>query len=135
MTWLVGSRWHLRKKINILRRCGHGWSKSAWRRPAFDNAGPSEKGGVRMTTRDFARGMGIVFLAVGALGFVPGLKSPPPIMGPHVAFDGGFGLLLGLFPVNWLHNLVHLAIGVAGWSGSRTMADARRFARGLTIFY
>ena len=88
-----------------------------------------------MTTRDFARGIGIVFIAVGVLGFVPGLKSPPPVMGPHLAVDGGFGLLLGLFPVNWLHNLVHLGIGAAGWSGSRTMADARRFARGLTILY
>jgi hypothetical protein len=88
-----------------------------------------------MTTRDFARVIGIVFMAVGVLGFVPGLKSPPPAMGPHLAVDGGFGLLLGLFPVNWLHNIVHLGIGIAGWSASRTMGDARRFARGLTMFY
>lgn len=88
-----------------------------------------------MTTRDFARGIGIVFMAVGVLGFVPGLKSPPPVMAPHLAVDGGFGLLLGLFPVNWLHNIVHLGIGIAGWGASRTMADARSFARGLAIFY
>jgi hypothetical protein len=37
--------------------------------------------------------------------------------------------------VNWLHNLVHLAIGVAGLSASRTMPDARRYARGLAIVY
>ena len=88
-----------------------------------------------MTTRDFARGIGIVFMAVGVLGFVPGLKSPPPVMAPHLAVDGGFGLLLGLFPVNWLHNIVHLGIGIAGWGASRTMDDARSFARGLAIFY
>jgi hypothetical protein len=49
--------------------------------------------------------------------------------------EGGYGLLLGFFPVNWIHNLVHLAVGVIGWSSSRTMVDARRFARGLTLFY
>jgi hypothetical protein len=37
--------------------------------------------------------------------------------------------------VNWVQNLVHLAIGVAGSSASRTMGNARRFARGLTIGY
>ena len=88
-----------------------------------------------MNSRSFARVIGITFLAVGVLGFIPGLKSPPPLSAPHLAVEGGYGLLLGLFPVNWIHNLVHLAVGVIGWSSSRTMVDARRFARGLTLFY
>jgi hypothetical protein len=88
-----------------------------------------------MNSRSFARVIGIMFLAVGVLGFIPGLKSPPPLSAPHLAVEGGYGLLLGLFPVNWIHNLVHLAVGVIGWSSSRTMVDARRFARGLTLFY
>ena len=88
-----------------------------------------------MNSRSFARVIGIMFLAVGVLGFIPGLKSPPPLSAPHLAVEGGYGLLLGLFPVNWIHNLVHLAVGVIGLSSSRTMVDARRFARGLTFFY
>jgi len=88
-----------------------------------------------MNSRSFARVIGIMFLTVGVLGFIPGLKSPPPLSAPHLAVEGGYGLLLGLFPVNWIHNLVHLAVGVIGWSSSRTMVDARRFARGLTFFY
>ena len=88
-----------------------------------------------MNSRSFARVIGIMFLAVGVLGFIPGLKSPPPLSAPHLAVEGGYGLLLGLFPVNWIHNLVHLAVGVIGWSSSRTMVDVRRFARGLTLFY
>jgi hypothetical protein len=88
-----------------------------------------------MTSREFTRIIGIVFIAVGILGFVPAVKSPAPLAAPHLTIDGGYGLLLGLFPVNWIHNLVHLAIGVGAWSASRTMADARRYARGLAIVY
>ncbi len=88
-----------------------------------------------MNSRSFARVIGIMFVAVGVLGFIPGLKSPPPLSAPHLAVEGGYGLLLGLFPVNWIHNLVHLAVGVIGWRSARTMVDARRFARGLTLFY
>ena len=88
-----------------------------------------------MNSRGFARIIGMVFLTVGVLGFVPSLKSPVPLMAPHVSMDGGYGLLLGLFPVNWIHNLVHVTIGVLGWRSSRTMTDARSFARGLSILY
>jgi hypothetical protein len=88
-----------------------------------------------MTSRNFARVIGIVFLAVGVLGFVPGLKSPPPLWAPLLVTDGGYGLLLGLFPVNWIHNLVHLIIGIASWRASNTMSDSRKFARGLAILY
>jgi len=88
-----------------------------------------------MTSRDFARVAGILFLAVGVLGFVPGFKSAPPIWAPHIAAEGGYGLLLGLFAVNWIHNLVHLGIGIAGLASSHTLNDARRFARLLAVFY
>jgi Domain of unknown function (DUF4383) len=88
-----------------------------------------------MASRNFARTIGVVFVAVGVLGFVPALKSPPPIVAPHIAVDGSYGLLLGLFPVNWIHNLVHLAIGLSGLSASSSMGTARKFARGLTFLY
>ena len=88
-----------------------------------------------MTSRSFARLIGIVFLLVGILGFIPGLKTSPPLDAQHLAVDGGYGLLLGLFPVNWLHDFVHLGIGVAGWYSSRNNGAARQFARGLTFFY
>ena len=88
-----------------------------------------------MTSRNFARVIGVVFVAVGVLGFVPGLKSPPPLWAPHLVAGGEYGLLLGLFPVNWILNLVHLIVGIAAWRASDTMSDARKFSRGLAILY
>lgn len=88
-----------------------------------------------MTSRGFARVIGVMFMGAGVLGFIPSLKSPPLLTAPHLMIEGGYGLLLGWFPVNWIHNLVHLGIGFGGWSASHSMSDARGFARGLTVFY
>ena len=43
--------------------------------------------------------LGIVYVAIGILGFVPGITSD--------------GLLLGIFAVNTLHNIAHLVLGAA----------------------
>jgi hypothetical protein len=66
---------------------------------------------------------GVVFLLVGILGlFVPNGMSMAADMETS-------GKLLGLFPVNLLHNLVHLAFGVWGIVASRSHAAARTFGR------
>jgi hypothetical protein len=52
--------------------------------------------------------LGIVYVAVGILGFVPGITSD--------------GLLLGIFAVNALHNIAHLALGAALIWGSMSAA-------------
>jgi hypothetical protein len=88
-----------------------------------------------MTTRNFAMIMGVVYVAVGLLGFFPGAVSAPPPGAPHVAVDTAYGYLLGLFPVNVLHDLVHMGVGIWGLTASRTLAGSLSFARGLAIFY
>ena len=88
-----------------------------------------------MTTERFARIVGIVFLIVGILGFVPALLSPADTEHAGLSLRIGFGYLLGLFAVNVLHNVVHLGIGVWGLIASRSRVDAVRFARGLALFY
>ena len=45
-------------------------------------------------------------------------ELPTQIIGP---FDG---LLLGLFAVNWLHSLTHLAIGAVGLAVYRSSSGA-----------
>jgi hypothetical protein len=43
--------------------------------------------------------------------------------------------LLGLFPINILHNIVHLAIGLWGVLSYRSYGGARTYARGLVVLY
>lgn len=89
-----------------------------------------------MTSRRFAQFIGVLFLVVGVLGFIPAFMSTPhPNAVPGLFADGGYGLLFGLFPVNWIHNLVHLGVGIAGLTLARSVSQARSFARGLTWLY
>ncbi|WP_447979549.1 DUF4383 domain-containing protein [Candidatus Nitrospira bockiana] len=88
-----------------------------------------------MTIRNFAMAAGLIYLLVGALGFIPGLLTAPPPEAPTVSVETGYGYLMGLFPVNILHNLVHLGIGIWGLAGARSLSGAVGFARGLAVFY
>lgn len=88
-----------------------------------------------MTTRSFALIFGIVFILVGLAGFVPPLVTAVHPEHPTLAVDAGYGLLLGLFPVNVPHNLVHLAFGVWGVFLARSPGAARLYARGVAIIY
>lgn len=64
---------------------------------------------------------GIIFFAVAALGFAAG-------GGGHPMLNMSTGMLLGLFPVNVLHNIVHMLFGAwgiwAGWSARRSVVYA-----------
>jgi Domain of unknown function (DUF4383) len=84
--------------------------------------------------RTMALLFGLIFLAVGALGFVPGTFTPTD----HPAgmtMTQGYGLLLGLFPVNLLHNVVHLLFGAWGVLSRGSVGAARGFFRGLGVIY
>jgi hypothetical protein len=86
-----------------------------------------------MSTRKFALVFGIVFLLVGLAGFVPPLLQPA--QGGAIAPGVHHALLLGMFPMNWLHNLVHLGFGAWGLMASRVQARALLYARGVAIIY
>jgi len=88
-----------------------------------------------MTVRTFALIAGIAYLAGGLLGFVPQLVSPPPEGAPALGITAFYGYLLGLFPVNYMHNLVHLAIGAWGVAAARSFSGARTYSRTLAVLY
>ncbi|MGI9120651.1 MAG: DUF4383 domain-containing protein [Acidimicrobiales bacterium] len=69
--------------------------------------------------------VGAVFLLVGILGFIPGATTnfgDFGLIGPEPAAK-----LLGLFTVSVVHNIVHLAFGVAGLLTFRRAAAAGSF--------
>jgi hypothetical protein len=88
-----------------------------------------------MNTRTFALIFGIVFLIVGAGGFIPGLTDHSATPDPGLSMTQGFGHELGMFPINVLHNIVHLLFGVWGLLAYRSYAGARTYARGVAIIY
>ncbi len=85
-----------------------------------------------MTTRYFALILGIVFLAVGALGFVPAALTPSD---ESLAVNVLHGRLLGLFPVNVLHSLVHVLFGVWGIVAYRSLAASVIYAQVVGVSY
>lgn len=80
-----------------------------------------------MNARQFAQIFGAVYLIVGILGFIPGVTQPEP------GFGAGSGALLGLFPINYLHDVVHLLLGIWGLASAGSMARAVGFARAFAV--
>jgi hypothetical protein len=86
-----------------------------------------------VSARAFALIIGIVYLAIGALGFVPALVTPAPNQAPDVSFTAYYGYLLGVLPVNYFVNLAHLAMGAWGIAASRAAAGSRAYAKTLAV--
>src|SRR6266576_1611847 len=65
---------------------------------------------------------GVVFIIIGVLGFtVPG--------GMAMGDAANAPKLLGLFPVNLLHNLVHILFGVWGLAAARSFSGAVAYCK------
>jgi hypothetical protein len=88
-----------------------------------------------MSTTTFALVFGIGFTLAGIIGMFPAALSPPPPEAPALSFNVLYGYLLGLFPVNLAHSVVHLVIGVAGLAAAGAERHARLYARGVAVFY
>src|SRR5881392_234680 len=77
--------------------------------------------------------VGVVFLLVGILGFIPGITSHYSDL--KFAGHNSDAKLLGIFDTSILHNIVHLLFGIAGIAMSRTWEGARNFLIGGGAFY
>lgn len=80
-----------------------------------------------------AAGVGVVFLLVGILGFVPGITTDYDQLTLFGHMSGA--ALLGLFNVSVLHNLVHLLFGVVGLALARSATGARGYLIGGGVVY
>jgi Domain of unknown function (DUF4383) len=77
--------------------------------------------------------IGLVFLLVGILGFIPGITSNYDDL--KFAGHDSDAQLLGIFDASILHNIVHLLFGVAGLALARTYDGARNFLIGGGVIY
>ena len=72
------------------------------------------------TLQKLAGVFGVIFIVVALLGFItPG--------GMAMATAADTGLLLGIFPVNLLHNIVHLLFGIWGLAASRSWGGSKSY--------
>jgi hypothetical protein len=88
-----------------------------------------------MNAKYFAMALGVIYIIVGIAGFIPGLLMEPNLAAPDVSLTTGYGNLFGLFPVNILHTLVHLGVGVWGVAASRRPGAARKFAQSVAVIF
>jgi arginine exporter protein ArgO len=69
--------------------------------------------------------VGIAFLLVGVLGFIPGVTTNYEQM--MFAGHESTAMLLGVFQVSIFHNIVHLLFGVVGVALARSAPGARNY--------
>ena len=87
----------------------------------------------RTDVQNVGMGVGILALAVGILGFIPGITArygELMFLGPN-----SHAMLFGLFQVSMLLNIVQLVIGATGWAMSRSGMGARNFLMGFGALY
>jgi hypothetical protein len=98
-----------------------------------EHLGVTTRRTTRSTVQAAAAVVGVVFLLVGILGFIPGITTPYD--GMEAAGHRSHAELLGIFQVSILHNIVHLLFGVAGLAMARTASSARAYLIGGGAIY
>lgn len=78
----------------------------------------------RSLVQSVALAFGIVYTAVGVFGFLPFLGG---------SYTQTPDNLLGFVPINLLHNLVHLVIGIAGIAAASSLSRSRVYTQTVGI--
>jgi hypothetical protein len=86
----------------------------------------------RSPAQNLAMLLGGVFLLVGIAGFIPGITQDYDEL---TNFSGEGAELLGIFGINIIENIVHLAFGLVGLAMARTPTGARTFLLGGGVVY
>jgi hypothetical protein len=80
-----------------------------------------------MQTRLFTLLFGLGCIVLGILGFIPALRTAAPANHPRVDITDSFGNLFSIFPVNSVHNIASIAIGVIALVAASNSELARYF--------
>ena len=87
----------------------------------------------RSTVQTLTMLVGVTFVLVGILGFIPGITTNYSDM--EFAGKNSGAELLGIFQVSILHNLVHILFGIAGLALARSWDGARTYLIGGGVIY
>jgi hypothetical protein len=80
------------------------------------------------TVQRVAQIFGVVFILLALVGFYAG--------GMNMEADPATApMILGMFPVNLLHSIVHLLFGIWGLAASRSFTGARQYAQIAGVIY
>jgi hypothetical protein len=77
--------------------------------------------------------MGVLFVVVGILGFIPGITTSYDEL--KFAGHNSDAQLFGVFATSILHNIVHMLFGIAGIALARTIDGARTYLTGGGLIY
>lgn len=82
------------------------------------------------TVQKLAALFGVVFIILAILGFIaPGGMAMQP------ADPATAGKIIGMFPVNLLHNIVHLLFGIWGLAASRSWGGSKSYFTTVGVIY
>jgi hypothetical protein len=88
-----------------------------------------------MQTRLFTLLFGLVSIVLGILGFIPALRPVPSGSTPALDITGSFGNLFTIFPVNSVHNIASIVIGVIAVIAGSNVEWSRYFCiAGFLVF-
>jgi hypothetical protein len=88
-----------------------------------------------MQTRLFSLVFGVVYTLVGLVGFVPAFRTHPAANAPHVDVTAAYGYLFGLFPVNAVHDIFHIVVGIIGIVAFTRLGLATAYCRLLFLVF
>jgi hypothetical protein len=94
---------------------------------------PVQATGRRPLVSLFAAVVGIVFLLIGVLGFIPGITTDYDLL--EFAGKDSEAMLFGVFQVSIFHNIVHLLFGIAGLALARAARPATLYLVVGGVFY
>lgn len=82
-----------------------------------------------------ARILGVFFLLAGIAGFIPFVTVPAGPSDEVVTIASNYGFLAAIFPVNVVHDVLHVIFGIWGLAASATFVASVRYCRAIAWIY
>jgi hypothetical protein len=91
-----------------------------------------------MKIRKAALILGVVFLVLGLIGFLPGVTFVPGTTSHPTNMiypDPGYGYIFGIFPTNYFHNAIGILVGLWGIAAYTSLGGSIAFHQLFTVIY